>query len=305
LFDGKMAKNGIKFGVNLISLFQEKCTFFMLFALVFINYVPCGTNSQEFTYYSKPGDGNGNDADLETHVEDVNLITEYNETGPTSTALATVYPLPNITADEIPKDIRVACLNNTHETVVEVFNSTTALMSSLYINNDVRNSTTPSNCSMILFYARWCPFSAKAAPHFNALPRVFPSLKTAAIDATLHTSVNTYFGIISVPTVMLFRNGKLVAKFNQSTFTLPRFVDFISAITDLQVAEKVNVTSQDFSGPLPSAPIKELNLYLYLAWIFIGICCVNYARKSQVFKTLIEFVRNTWREAEAQHEHQE
>lgn len=39
-------------------------------------------------------------------------------------------------------------------------------------------------CMMVNFYAPYCPFSARLAPFYNALPRAFPSLFIAAVDAT-------------------------------------------------------------------------------------------------------------------------
>ena len=41
----------------------------------------------------------------------------------------------------------------------------------------------PGRCTVVLFYASWCRFSAQMAPHYNALARAFPSLDVVAIDA--------------------------------------------------------------------------------------------------------------------------
>lgn len=46
------------------------------------------------------------------------------------------------------------------------------------------NST---ECSVVLFFTTWCQFSANLAPHFNALPRVFPSMHFLALDASQHS----------------------------------------------------------------------------------------------------------------------
>lgn len=46
------------------------------------------------------------------------------------------------------------------------------------------NST---ECSVVLFFTTWCQFSARLAPHFNALPRVFPSMHFLALDASQHS----------------------------------------------------------------------------------------------------------------------
>lgn len=104
----------------------------------------------------------------------------------------------------------------------------------LYQNPAVKSKTNPGNCTIVMFYAPWCPFSAKAAPHFNALPRVYPPLKVVAIDAYQYKQVNTFFGILGVPTVALFHNGRLIAKFNDSQFTLNKFSDFIEHFTGMQ-----------------------------------------------------------------------
>ena len=53
------------------------------------------------------------------------------------------------------------------------------LLHRLSITND-----TYANCIVVMFYAPWCPFCAKVAPHFNALPKVFPQLDFMAIDTT-------------------------------------------------------------------------------------------------------------------------
>lgn len=46
------------------------------------------------------------------------------------------------------------------------------------------NST---ECSVVLFFTAWCQFSARLAPHFNALPRTFPSMHFLALDASQHS----------------------------------------------------------------------------------------------------------------------
>jgi thiol-disulfide isomerase/thioredoxin len=190
------------------------------------------------------------------------------------------------------------------ESYVELVNATVLHTDVLWINSSIKTRSTPSNCSIVLFYAHWCPFSAKAAPHFNALPLAFPHLRVAAIDSTEHSSVNSFFGILSVPTILLFHNGKTVAKFNDTSLTLDKFAAFIHAFTDLRSAENFNLTSvPDNRGPLSSVATETRDVWLYLAWIFIVLCFFHYAAKSTLWKKVSDLVRTTWREAEAQHEH--
>ena len=51
-------------------------------------------------------------------------------------------------------------------------------------NSSVVNRTTAAVCSVTLFYADWCQFSATAAPHYNALARAFPQLTLYAVDSS-------------------------------------------------------------------------------------------------------------------------
>ena len=44
-------------------------------------------------------------------------------------------------------------------------------------NSSISNRSQAATCSVTLFYAPWCEFSAAAAPHYNALARVFPQLR--------------------------------------------------------------------------------------------------------------------------------
>ncbi|MBN3280078.1 TXD15 protein, partial [Polyodon spathula] len=62
---------------------------------------------------------------------------------------------------------------------VQILNASQDLMEFLNANG--------SECSLVLFYTTWCHFSASLGPHFNALPRVFPSMHFLALDASQHS----------------------------------------------------------------------------------------------------------------------
>nr|CAD7459452.1 unnamed protein product [Timema tahoe] len=67
---------------------------------------------------------------------------------------------------------------------------------------------------------------------------------------------------------------------------------------------KLFVMSADFGGPVSSVPTKEVDSFLVLSWLFIVVCGVYFFSKSSWWTWIVENVQNTWREAEAQHEHQ-
>ena len=104
--------------------------------------------------------------------------------------------------------------------------------------------------------------------------------------------VNTQFGILALPTILLFHNSKPVSKFNQtSSFTLDDYAQFISTLTGIEAEGLLEVTESDFSGPLPTVAEIEPDYLLYLAWIFTLVCALFYFSKSSFSKRLIESIQ--------------
>ncbi|GIX98755.1 thioredoxin domain-containing protein 15 [Caerostris darwini] len=168
-------------------------------------------------------------------------------------------------------------------------------------------NATVGECVVVLFYSNQCVFSARMAPHFNALPRVFPDIAFYAVDVIETGNLYVRYGLVYVPNVMLFHNSKPFARYNETVLNLEQFVKFINKFTALSHNGTLNVTSADMNGPVPSTLTKKLDYILVLAWAFT-LCslCFGFA-KSSVFKKVVEFCRNTWYEANAstQHEHEE
>ena len=94
----------------------------------------------------------------------------------------------SVTEDEAGGDnatarSRLAC-NNTGASNVTATPGVMLVNASLYQtllyeehNASVTNRSQSATCSITLFFASWCEFSAAAAPHYNALARVFPQMK--------------------------------------------------------------------------------------------------------------------------------
>ena len=76
-----------------------------------------------------------------------------------------------------PRNVSAANETDMYVPMVKLVTSK-ELLQRLSITND-----THANCIVVMFYAPWCPFCAKVAPHFNALPKVFPQIDFMAIDA--------------------------------------------------------------------------------------------------------------------------
>ncbi|KAL4721629.1 hypothetical protein ACJJTC_013472 [Scirpophaga incertulas] len=187
------------------------------------------------------------------------------------------------------------------EPTVEIVNGS-YLGKLLQIKPDITSRATEADCVLVFFFAKACPFSAHAAPYFNALARSYPNVKMVALDALKDYGMNAQYGIIGVPTLKMFHNGRPVGKFNGTEYNIQSFSKFVNAITGQQ-PQGILVTSKDFQGPVPSVVEAETDYFLILSWLFIIVCSIYYFVQSKWWTMIVEMIQNNWRESEAQHEH--
>lgn len=187
------------------------------------------------------------------------------------------------------------------EPAVEIINGST-LAKYMVINPEITSRDMEADCVLVLFFAKACPFSAHAAPHFNALARAYPTVRMVGLDALKYHGINAQYGIVGVPTLKFFHNGRPVGKFNGTEYNIQSFSKFVHAITG-QNPQGLLVTSKDFQGPVSSVVEKDTDYLLVLSWFFIIVCAIYYFTQSKWWKMIVEMVKNNWRESEAQHEH--
>ncbi|XP_002736033.1 thioredoxin domain-containing protein 15-like [Saccoglossus kowalevskii] len=161
-----------------------------------------------------------------------------------------------------------------------------------------RLNTSEGPCAIVLFYAPWCRFSAAVAPHVNAVGRAYPMLHVLAVDAIQFSGLNARFGTVAVPNLILFHNGKPVARYNQTERTFEQFKSFIKNHTGIDADATVEVTDEDYLGPLPSVPTVEPDYFLWFSTLFV-IAFICYLFKQKFGDRIMERVR-TWAEI---HEH--
>ncbi|NXT75212.1 TXD15 protein, partial [Zapornia atra] len=142
----------------------------------------------------------------------------------------------------------------------------------LNVSQDLMEFLNPnsSDCTLVLFYTPWCRFSASLAPHFNSLPRAFPTLRFLALDASQHSSLSTRFGTVAVPNILLFQGAKPMARFNHTDRTLGTLKDFIFNQTGIEGKSNVAVTKEDWEGPLPSVLTKGIDWLLLFSLLFLA-----------------------------------
>ncbi|XP_041364499.1 thioredoxin domain-containing protein 15-like [Gigantopelta aegis] len=175
--------------------------------------------------------------------------------------------------------------------VVEIVNGT-VLIEMLTFNKNY----TVSDCVLVLFYAPWCHFCAKTAPHYNAMARAFPQLEVLAVDVAQFSNLNARFGTVAVPNIMLFHISKSAVRFNHTERNFNTFIQFMKNVTGLDANSTVNVTESDYLGPVPSVPTTDTDYLLWLAWIFVIGCSGWMFVHSHYGQQSINRVRVLWQE---------
>uniref|UniRef100_A0A0B7B0Z0 Thioredoxin domain-containing protein n=1 Tax=Arion vulgaris TaxID=1028688 RepID=A0A0B7B0Z0_9EUPU len=178
--------------------------------------------------------------------------------------------------------------NSTGE--VKIVNSTELLE----ILNVSKNQKV-SPCVLVMFYAPWCHFCARAAPHYNALARAFPQLDVLAVDTSHFSYLNARFGTVAVPNVMLF-HARSAVRFNHTYRALENFVNFVTNNTGLEPNKTVILEPEDYVGPLPSVVVQGRDWLLWLAWTFVIVCTACGFVRSQYGQSLIMWLRVLWQE---------
>ncbi|NXG61243.1 TXD15 protein, partial [Hemiprocne comata] len=168
----------------------------------------------------------------------------------------------------------------------------------LNVSQDLMEFLNPnsSDCTLVLFYTPWCRFSASLAPHFNSLPRAFPTLRFLALDASQHSSLSTRFGTVAVPNILLFQGAKPMARFNHTERTLETLKDFIFNQTGIEAKSDVAVTEADWEGPLPSILTKGIDWLLLFSLLFLASFVLYATVRTESIRWLIPG---------QEHEHQE
>lgn len=82
--------------------------------------------------------------------------------------------------------------------------------------------TVASNTAVVVDFSApaWCVPCRRLAPHFMAASQKLPEVKFVEVDIDLAPAIQEKFGVMTVPFVVAFKNGKVVAEVKSRT-TIP------------------------------------------------------------------------------------
>ncbi|VDK44704.1 unnamed protein product [Cylicostephanus goldi] len=135
-------------------------------------------------------------------------------------------------------------------------------------------------CMITLFYSPTCPFSARIAPYFNALPQIYNgSMKFVAFDATEFTKLNSRYGVSGTPTVMLWVSGAAVARMEDRSLNDMGLMSFVYDWTDVQ---PVFGTARKADGPLHIVYDDRPDLFYLSLSLLVAYAVVIYCFRERI-----------------------
>lgn len=121
-------------------------------------------------------------------LSNVSFANENVTVDPIDTANVTIPESTNVTEVEnnttdSAKKVKFQCIGRN---ISDSLNATVKLITTaqllLLLNFEKNETENVTDCLLVMFYAPWCHFCAKIAPHYNALARAFPQLDFVAVD---------------------------------------------------------------------------------------------------------------------------
>jgi thioredoxin 1 len=86
-------------------------------------------------------------------------------------------------------------------------------MDILHLNKDEFDNTVSSGTVLVDFWAGWCMPCKMLAPVIEEIAAERDDIKVAKVDVDAENELAMSYGIMSIPTVIIFKNGQEAKRF--------------------------------------------------------------------------------------------
>ena len=81
------------------------------------------------------------------------------------------------------------------------------------INTDEFNETIKSGTTLVDFFAEWCGPCKMLGPVLDEVSKEYPDINFVKVNVDENMDLAQKFGIMSIPTVYIFKDGEVVKNF--------------------------------------------------------------------------------------------
>lgn len=85
-------------------------------------------------------------------------------------------------------------------------------MAVLHLNEAEFNETIKEGTALVDFWATWCGPCRMLAPTIDALGEELAGVKVCKVDVDQEQNLAARFGVMTIPTVIIFKDGKEVQR---------------------------------------------------------------------------------------------
>lgn len=100
--------------------------------------------------------------------------------------------------------------------------------------NEFNNIISNAQHVLTYYWAEWCSDCKRFAPHFENLVKEYEGkLKILKLDIDQHREISDHYAVMSIPTLMLFKNGIPVVRMVEE-----RSTDVVKKLLDNELKKK-------------------------------------------------------------------
>lgn len=154
-----------------------------------------------------------------------------------------------------------------------------------------------SHCMLSVFYAPDCAFSFRMLPYVYQLPRMYPRLRVVLTDARDQSKLNSRYGIVATPTVLLWVDGIVVSRMDVAPFSVKAFKTYVEKWTDLESEYVPTVENENSSSEFTmNFHRSSSGWYLWASWFSFILSVTYFFLNSKYGQAFWETIRMNYNE---------